>query len=82
MHLVNLKHACGHRQEWLLPCAPRTGRRYGLALAAHPCPRCTARADAQRTAEEILQEYDRTLCRRGPPPEGAAPARPWWRRAA
>jgi hypothetical protein len=75
MHVLNLRHACGHWQEWLLPCGWATDPVYAAPLAEEPCPRCAGRLSARRLARDLLSEYHRTLCSRAPPRLEALPAR-------
>lgn len=76
MHIANLKHACGHWQEWLMPCGWQTARRYGLLLVGEPCPRCAARAGAVTLGRDLMSDYHRMLCAHGDPPPQTVPLAP------
>ena len=75
MHIRNLKMACGHWQEWLMPGGYSLDEVYGAILTTELCPRCLARETSQQVARDIQGDYHRMLCQRDP----GKPSRPFCR---
>ena len=69
MHVTNLKHHCGHWQEWMFSCGYRAAESFVAALAALECPRCAARHTAGRIRDDLMREYHQTLCCKQQPPD-------------
>jgi len=80
MHVRNLKMACGHWAEWLMPGGYSLDEVYGAILTTEVCPRCLARETSQKVARDIQGEYHRTLCRRPTAPDQLS--RPFFHRSS